>query len=64
MESDIVRGPLRDFSETVMSAGLADSWFFIRYADPDPHLRIRFHGDPERLTGTFWPVVCVGRRSD
>jgi thiopeptide-type bacteriocin biosynthesis protein len=22
-----------------------DRWFFIRYADPEPHLRLRFHGD-------------------
>ncbi|MGC8724555.1 MAG: thiopeptide-type bacteriocin biosynthesis protein [Acidobacteriota bacterium] len=27
----------------------ADGWFFIRYADPDPHLRVRFHGAPQRL---------------
>ncbi|MGP4103414.1 lantibiotic dehydratase [Nonomuraea sp. KM90] len=26
-----------------------DRWFFIRYADPDPHLRLRFHGDPVDL---------------
>ncbi|MFJ3219501.1 lantibiotic dehydratase [Kitasatospora sp. NPDC086801] len=26
----------------------ADRWFFIRYRDPDPHLRLRFHlSDPE-----------------
>jgi thiopeptide-type bacteriocin biosynthesis protein len=23
-----------------------DKFFFIRYADPDPHLRLRFHGNP------------------
>jgi thiopeptide-type bacteriocin biosynthesis protein len=33
-----------------------DSWFFIRYSDPDPHLRLRIHGQPailaaEALTG-------------
>lgn len=28
----------------------ADRWFFIRYADPDgQHLRLRFHGEPDRL---------------
>jgi thiopeptide-type bacteriocin biosynthesis protein len=25
-----------------------EPWFFVRYADPDPHLRVRFDGDPER----------------
>jgi thiopeptide-type bacteriocin biosynthesis protein len=29
--------------------GLIDRWFFIRYADPTGHLRIRFHGAPQRL---------------
>jgi thiopeptide-type bacteriocin biosynthesis protein len=26
-----------------------DRWFFIRYADPDPHLRLRFHGPAGEL---------------
>lgn len=27
----------------LMQQGLIDHWFFIRYADPDLHLRLRFH---------------------
>jgi thiopeptide-type bacteriocin biosynthesis protein len=45
--------------ETV-SAGCSDRWFFIRYFDPRPHLRLRFHGDPARLTST---VLGTIRRS-
>ena len=26
-----------------------DHWYFIRYADPDWHVRVRFHGEPEAL---------------
>ncbi|MEV6107362.1 lantibiotic dehydratase [Streptomyces sp. NPDC051940] len=26
-----------------------DRWFFIRYRDPDPHIRLRLHGTPEAL---------------
>lgn len=26
-----------------------DRWFFIRYRDPDPHLRLRFHGPAEKV---------------
>lgn len=37
--------------------GLADSWFFIRYADPDWHLRVRFHGDPATLAGRVLPAL-------
>lgn len=29
--------------------GAIDGWFFIRYADPDSHLRVRLHGKPARL---------------
>ncbi|AYG78176.1 Nisin biosynthesis protein NisB [Streptomyces hundungensis] len=27
--------------------GSVDRWFFLRYGDPDPHLRLRFHGRAE-----------------
>ncbi|MFF2126539.1 lantibiotic dehydratase [Streptomyces olivochromogenes] len=30
--------------------GVTD-WFFLRYRDPDPHIRLRFHGDPDLLSG-------------
>ncbi|MGW2232102.1 lantibiotic dehydratase, partial [Streptomyces formicae] len=41
---------------TLASAGV-DNWFFLRYADPDPHLRLRFHGDPVRLWSALLPVL-------
>ncbi|MFI0220381.1 lantibiotic dehydratase [Streptomyces lydicus] len=34
-----------------------DSWFFLRYADPDPHLRLRFHGKEKSLWGSFLPAL-------
>ncbi|WP_414167746.1 lantibiotic dehydratase [Streptoverticillium reticulum] len=36
----------------------SDSWFFLRYADPDPHLRLRFHGKPAEL----WSLLLPGLR--
>jgi thiopeptide-type bacteriocin biosynthesis protein len=38
-----------------MASGAADVWFFIRYGDPDWHLRLRFHGDPGRLAAEVLP---------
>ena len=35
--------------KSALGSGAADSWFFLRYGDPDWHLRLRFHGAPERL---------------
>lgn len=57
-EEDLISGPMRTFCEFVRSAGLADEWFFIRYSDPDPHLRLRFRGVPERLVGQLVPQLC------
>ncbi|WP_212908998.1 lantibiotic dehydratase [Streptomyces sp. TS71-3] len=32
-------------------------WFYIRYQDPDAHLRLRFHGDPAELAGGVLPLL-------
>lgn len=36
---------------------LWDRWHFIRYGDPDHHLRLRFHGEPRRLLGELLPAL-------
>ena len=41
----------------VVGSGAADRWFFIRYGDPDWHVRLCFHGTPERLRGEALPAV-------
>lgn len=50
---------LRDFLapvvREVISEGSADGWFFIRYSDPEWHLRLRFHGDPAALQNRVLP---------
>jgi thiopeptide-type bacteriocin biosynthesis protein len=57
-EEDLIGHSLLTFCDNVVAAGLADSWFFIRYSDPDAHLRLRFHGDPERLTSRLFGHLC------
>jgi thiopeptide-type bacteriocin biosynthesis protein len=47
-----VVGPLVRSS---LASGAADAWFFIRYADPDWHLRLRLHGEPGRLHAEVLP---------
>jgi thiopeptide-type bacteriocin biosynthesis protein len=34
-----------------------DRWFFLRYRDDEPHLRLRFHGDPATLNTHLLPAV-------
>ncbi|MFN8492831.1 MAG: lantibiotic dehydratase [Caldilineaceae bacterium] len=41
----------------LQASGAVDQWFFIRYADPDWHLRVRFHGDPTRLLTEALPSL-------
>jgi thiopeptide-type bacteriocin biosynthesis protein len=38
-------------------SGAIDRWFFIRYTDPGHHVRVRFHGAPERLYGEVLPAL-------
>jgi thiopeptide-type bacteriocin biosynthesis protein len=40
-----------------MASGAAERWFFIRYGDPDWHLRLRIQGDPVRLIGEVLPQL-------
>jgi class I lanthipeptide synthase len=43
-----------------LSFGAADAWFFIRFADPDWHLRLRLHGEPGRLHAEVLPRLQAG----
>jgi thiopeptide-type bacteriocin biosynthesis protein len=57
-QDDLIAGPIRTFCLDVKGIGLADEWFFVRYFDPDPHVRIRFRGVPETLVRDLLPRVC------
>ncbi|HTQ06191.1 MAG TPA: lantibiotic dehydratase [Polyangiaceae bacterium] len=54
-------GVLRDLVAPLVAeaaeSGAADAWFYLRYADPDPHLRVRLHGDRDELVGRLLPAV-------
>ncbi len=45
---DIITTLLREFVCKMSEQKLVDCWFYIRYADPEPHLRVRFRAsDPQ-----------------
>lgn len=54
-QDELITGQLHQFAEDAMGSGIADRWFFLRYADPDPHLRLRLHGQPEILMSQVLP---------
>ena len=43
MADIILTDIIKPISRRFLSADIIDKWFFIRYSDPDPHLRVRFH---------------------
>jgi thiopeptide-type bacteriocin biosynthesis protein len=57
-EDGLLTGPVRGFCEFALGSGLADRWFFLRYADPEPHLRLRFGGSPRTLTTRLFGEIC------
>ncbi len=53
----LLRDHLAPIIRGALAEGIASDWFFIRYGDPDLHLRVRFTGDPARLTGQLLPAL-------
>lgn len=46
---NILTDKINQITNTLLKEKIIDKWFFIRYADPDTHLRVRFHiSDLER----------------
>ena len=47
----ILTQAIKPVAERLLADGIIDKWFFIRYADPKHHLRVRFHCvNPSRLS--------------
>ena len=54
-----IAGPLRAFLTEPALAQTDPAWFFVRYADPEPHLRLRFQGDPALLRHEVLPRLTA-----
>jgi thiopeptide-type bacteriocin biosynthesis protein len=53
----LLRELVRPLADQLLSSTTIDRWFFIRYSDPDWHLRLRLHGEPSRLLSEALPLV-------
>ncbi len=40
---ELLKNTIGPFSKRMLQQNLVDNWFFIRYADPNPHIRWRLH---------------------
>lgn len=64
-QDEFIAGAVVEFAESALQNELADSWFYMRYKDPAPHIRVRFHGQPNVLLGKLlpslhdWANVCM-----
>ncbi|MEK6336395.1 MAG: lantibiotic dehydratase [Acidobacteriota bacterium] len=52
----LLRDLIKPFVKDVKKRGV-DRWFFIRLSDPDFHLRLRFHGQADRLRDSVQPLL-------
>ena len=66
----VLRDVIAPLVSRAMESGAAERWFFIRYGDPQNHLRVRFGGEPARLREIIdWlpelldPLLAEGRIS-
>lgn len=55
----LIAEPLLRIAESLRSTGRITSWFFVRYADPAFHLRVRLAGNPGVLQSDVFPEVCT-----
>jgi thiopeptide-type bacteriocin biosynthesis protein len=53
----VLRGVVAPVVAEAVHGGACDGWFFIRYRDPDPHVRLRLHGHPDRVAGELLPLL-------
>jgi thiopeptide-type bacteriocin biosynthesis protein len=53
----VLKGVVREVVDEVQRREAARHWFFLRYSDPDWHIRLRFRGEPERLRGEVQPLL-------
>jgi lantibiotic biosynthesis protein len=53
----VLGGPLRRVARALEQAGHVTRWFFVRYADPDVHVRVRFQGPPRALLARALPAL-------
>lgn len=68
VQDRLLAGPLQALVAEGRAEGRFDRWFFIRFDDPEPHLRLRFHGPAEtlltgllpRLTSALQPSMDAG----
>lgn len=45
------------FTDKLVKDEIIDKWFFVRYSDTGPHVRLRFHGEKEKIVSHAIPLL-------
>nr|WP_236588222.1 lantibiotic dehydratase [Tumebacillus amylolyticus] len=56
-QEELIATKVIELLSTVLQQGVADTPYFMRYRDPDPHIRLRLHGQPDVLSSRVLPLV-------
>ncbi|PWK15012.1 lantibiotic dehydratase [Tumebacillus permanentifrigoris] len=56
-QEEFMATKLIELLSAVSQQGLVDKAYFMRYADPDMHIRLRLHGQPDVLSSRVMPLV-------
>lgn len=56
-QNEYIIEKIHTFADSMVQKGAADEWFFMRYLDPEHHIRLRFHGKPEKLLQEILPEL-------
>ncbi|WP_313092831.1 lantibiotic dehydratase [Chryseobacterium flavum] len=55
---DLLTEVIADFAAELVQEKIIDKWFFIKYNDPEYHIRVRFHCfDPDRKTEEWYRIL-------
>lgn len=56
-QNEVIINALYQLVTHIKRLQLTQRWFFIRYRDPEPHLRLRFQGSPKLLIEQLLPII-------
>lgn len=54
---EVLRDVIGPVVKAAQQRGAVDRWYFVRYGDPDWHLRLRLHGESARLIADVLPAL-------
>jgi thiopeptide-type bacteriocin biosynthesis protein len=60
---EVVLDVMEPFVRRCQAEGWVDGWFFIRYSEHGPHVRLRLHGPGDVLDQAVWPALLAHVRA-